>query len=355
MPAMRWLLVLGFGGCVFSPGTASSPQLDGGGSGVDAPKLIDGPPNMPCYGSSLEDQVCFSAVPTGIKMLPGSIDTSNAAMCSSTVVSGPTACVIAADSIMIAGVTKVTGNKPLILVAVGAITITNSGVLDVSSHSGASAIVGPGANACANPGNAGGAAGGGGGSFGGRGGNGAGDNNGNSGGTSAAPIGPTTITGGCAGGSGGGAIAGGSGGGAVALIATSISIGGTINASGAGGAGSGAGNKGGGGGGSGGMIALDATTLGGTGAVMANGAGGGGAGGGASPGNEAAVANATSRPTGGAGSSGADGGDGGAGTNVDGTNGNTASGGNFGGGGGGGAGVIRFYKSATFGGTVSPG
>jgi len=246
-----------------------------------------------CIGQYV--QVCVPMPETAVT-LSQTIDTGTSALCSTcSTTSGIDACVIAGRSISVAAGTtaRVTGSRPLILIASQQITI--SGTLDAASHRGVSD--GPAANAgpCSsgrNPDIGVGGGGGWGGSF---------STTGGNGGESPFDAGPgiapatmpiTGLRGGCPGGNGGHSDtggrggAGGHGGGAALLLAGQeirIDTGGVITASGA--AGNGGtpgmdGGGGGGGGGTGGMIVFDAPTVRVPGQCFANGGGGGGGGGG---------------------------------------------------------------------------
>jgi hypothetical protein len=282
-------------------------------------------------------------------------------------VNQPAVCAIRAAAIHLTSTVHVTGQFPLVLSGV-TITIDSGASLDVSSTGGGLAgaganyqqctasnsapIVGHDAGATANDGG-----GGAGGTLGGAGGNG-GTGAGSVGGVGGIALGrdnpPTVVRGGCPGGNGGATMSNpgrgaGAGGGAVYLIATtSISIMGTIDASGAG-AGDVLMSTGGGGGGSGGLIALDAPAI-----TLAPAAqlftlgGSGGSGGDTSNG-------ATGHdPTGwmmyAAGGSGSGGAGGDGSSPLDGAPGSTPSFGG-GGGGGGGAGYIEVFGPASLGGT----
>jgi hypothetical protein len=208
---------------------------------------------------------------------------------------GSEVCVISALTIQI-GNTIVIGARPLLLVSASDLVVT--GTLSAASHLAAPA--GPGASfAC--PGDLAGVnstgfeggGGGAGGSFAAEAGDGGAGNPDAPGGNTSFDTTPISfVRGGCAGGSGGDRLdgarggLGGDSGGAIYLVAkSSITIVGTLDASGSGGqGGAGANNDGcggGGGGGSGGLIALDAPSivLAVTAKLVANG-GGGGAGGG---------------------------------------------------------------------------
>jgi hypothetical protein len=255
-------------------------------------------------------------------------------------------------------VTNAIGSRPLILVAVS--TITVAATLDVASHrvSGQHGAGSPSPECTFGTlppgGNGGGGAGG---SFGGRGGDGGGAT---ARGIAGTPTVPTEIRGGCPG-QRGASLGGvsvsqfGAGGGAIYLIANeSITITGTINASGAGasatGFSGGGTGLGGGGGGSGGMIGLDAAILDISGRVFANGGGGaGGTGGGGGNGGsfgQDPSAPLVAAPGGIANNNAGPGGAGAASTTLDGQVGFNGAGGGHGGGGGG-AGVIRVFGTMT--------
>lgn len=303
-----------------------------------------------CFGSGLAT-ICLATLPTTTRTLTNAINTETDPLCE--VYTGTDLnrfCVISGTSISISSLSAV-GTKPLVLIATSG-TISVSGSLAVASHR-VGAIRGAGGNAtqCVAGTAASAGQGGPGGSFGGKGGKGG---NGEQGGTlptSANATTPTILRGGCRGVNGSGA-AGGNGGGAVYLIATtSISVTGSINASGAAGARSVANEEGGGGGGSGGMIALEAPSISVTGSLFANGAGAG-------PGNDESTeaqepaAALTIAKGGDDTSDNGDGGDGSVGGTLDGTAGGT--GGDGGGGGGGGAGIIRLFPPQNIVGAASP-
>jgi hypothetical protein len=324
--------------------------------------------NRVCFGAGMV-KPCFPTAPTGDLTLPSAIDTTDSPLCSTDVMDVPAGlCVIARANITVpAGTTvAVTGDRPLVLVATGTISIT--GVLDAASRHattdpfattqiGAGADPTGGCNVGVAPAVSGGGAGG---TFVIRGGNGGNGNGGAVGGMSG--IAQTiALRGGCRGQEGTGTslipAQGGRGGGALYLIANTITISGVINASGEGGhRGVTGGNNSGAGGGAGGLIGLDAPTIDNTGTVFANGGGGGeGSGGGASglPGLDPTGITAASGGTGGGGGNGGVGGAGG-------TGGGNALGGpgqnapnDGGGGGGGGTGVIKVYRG-TIGGDHSP-
>jgi hypothetical protein len=346
---------------------------------IDSP--IDARPvdNAPgCFGTGLVASLCLSEAPSGTLAITAdtTIDTATVGTGSCTTIvaqqTGPSLCVVAADSISIAtGVSlRASGPNPLLLVA--NTTIDIAGELHVDSVRGGA--IGAGAQmTCASGngenGNQGAGGGGGGGSFGAAGADGGRGENSQAG-TAMATIAVTSVRGGCAGGKGGtgdgggGAGAGGAGGGAVYLIAGSITVAGVIDASGAGGFAGTAGvnsSGGGGGGGAGGLIAFDAPTLTASGSIFANGGGGGG-GGGNDPGNPGSNGkDPTGYQAGGVGGNGGAGGGGHGGAGF-GASAAPQTGGNFGsmfcggGGGGGGAGIIRVYQASpsALGANVSP-
>jgi len=248
------------------------------------------------------------------------IDTSDDTMCTEVVAQGDVdrteVCVVAARKIEIHAAVIAHGNRPLVLAAIETFELAESGSISVASHrrlpNGAGATFGRCPGNIIDGGNATGltnaGAGGAGGSFhtlGGAGGAGSGLGN-----THAMPVmepAPGFIRGGCGAGGGGNAriAAGGgrgAGGGALYIMADStITIAGTLDASGEGG-GSGAGGTagmsggaGGGGGGSGGMLGLDAPmiTLAATAKLIANGGGGGGGGSSTQPGKNGTEADPT--------------------------------------------------------------
>jgi hypothetical protein len=333
----------------------------GGDGGVDVP----GNPNAFCYGTGIV-KACFYTEPTGANTVGGNttINTDDTSMCM-TATNSSAFCVIAATTIDVSagGTLAAQGTRPLVLIATQEITI--AGTLDVSSLAGGPAGAGGDAAGCdagTAPGtNAGGA----GGSFGGIG----GDSQGVAGGgTAGAVLTPTALRGGCPGQTGGGAMpgTGGHGGGGVYLIAkTSITVSGTINASGAGGSPGVANTSGGGGGGTGGYIGLECASVTSTGVIVANG-GGGAEGSGQTtkgkPGGDPNPATPSTQAGGGAGNStiGGDGGTGAASVMLGGgasaamcpgAAGNVCS---SGGGGGGGAGIIHTVPNNPLGGQISP-
>jgi hypothetical protein len=325
-----------------------------GSDSINCPRIvIDSSGNAGCYNiDSLGLVACAVTPPTAAIVIPANatLDTGTGVSsqadlsCAMLKPGSADVCLVAGTTVSIAAAATlaVTGPRPLVIGADTMVMI--DGTVDVASHR--AGLVGPNADAAGcNPGTVTAFGGGGaGGSFGTAGGNGGLDaNNAGPGSTAGAVLTPATLRGGCAGtdATAPGSSPGGHSGGAVALVAATIAIGGTINASGA--AGGGGNTSGGGGGGTGGMIALHAGALAVNPAarVFANGGGGGGAtdsnGNPGQPGGDP-----TGPPMGGGGGSGANtAGDGGAGYPATTTNG--AKGANNldgGGGGGGGAGVI---------------
>jgi hypothetical protein len=374
-----WVLALALGGCGFSSPAAPS---NGGGNGQDAgdsmPPDGSGASGTPdadavhvCLGTFVK--VCADAPRGSLNLMTGMIDTSDVSTSSKclpatayTTEPAVDACVIAGQTIAIpsGNTVSVTGRRRLILLADETLTI--AGTLDVAGHrrglSGPAADSGPCPTNFTNPTTATEGGGGWGGTFGESGNNGGNTPGGGMGGGAGSQLPITALGGGCPGGTGannGGGNGGGSGGhggGAVLLLAgQSITIGGTVNASGAGGTG-GKARGGGGGGGSGGMIVLEAPILKISGKCFANGGGGGegssgafdGAGGGESSAPDAAGNGGASISVGGSG------GAGGVGTTASktGSNGSTITAGNppvtdtgGGGAGGGAVGVIKILSA----------
>lgn len=285
-----WLVVaLSVAGCrqvlgIEPPSTAAS-GVDASGtdaSGADA-AASDGPHQF-CYGAA-GYQLCFATPPTGDVVLTGSnnkISTNTFTACTAAPTSWgsaqPDVCMIAADTIELTTSLRVTGTKPLVLVAATSIDI--AATLDLSNNGAGSAqpqcatINGYSDTSTSNTG--GGGAGGSLKTQGGAGGYGSGY-----GVPCPAETNHVPLRGGMAGGGGGdyeannGGGTGGLGGGAVFLAAGSaITVDGVINVSGGGGAG-GTYYGGGGAGGAGGMVALAAPLLSVGGIIMANGGGGG--------------------------------------------------------------------------------
>jgi hypothetical protein len=332
--------------------------------GIDQPRLLDGglPPDDSIDASADASHLCFSRpdlsfgaclsqVPTTAYSVPTSVafDTdTNLGQCEATLIApSQDMCVVAATDITVSAAVTVTGSRPLVLFATGAILI--DAAFDVASH-GVGPMRGPGddPSVCGTAGGGTISGGGAGGSFttsgadGGRG----GENNA-FGGTAVPAFPAQTFHGGCRGGLGGGGMAGVAyGGGALALVSKNqVVITGAIDASGAGGDGAVIGGHGGYGGGTGGMVLIDAPSfiLQGSAEIYAN----GGAGGGGSslseigiPGDEAASYNGAIH--GGQGGNGGNGGD----ALPQLQPGQQAAGQNAGGGGGGGgAGAIIIYTN----------
>ncbi len=342
-------------------GTQCDQLSDGG---VDAPIVVDG---KTCYGDHLVEFCPNVLQPTYVVLTgaPQAVDTDSAgAPC--TVIQargGVEVCVIAANAIDIQGILRARGRRPLVLFGLSSIVVT--GLVDVSDGgAGTSTTTCASASGSQQPAMGGSAGGGAGGSF---------TSSGGLGGSAFTPIvnalpnQPSTlisaIRSGCNGGAGGAGYPGsnkgpglrGIAGGAVYLLSpSSITITGSINASGGGGGGGGGGaivnaSAGGGGGGSGGFIGLEGNpvSLAPTTFLLAQG-GGGGAGSSdtvaGAPGKTPALSAPFMAALGGVrlGSNGA----GGAGSMASGGGapGMSASGNNAsGGGGGGGGGAIRFY------------
>lgn len=311
-------------------------EIDSGTSGdadlADSTIDSDG-----CEGAFV--RICVQPSASDLE-LGATLDTGTAPEC--TVVTDPTAgelCVIGARSInLAAGITlAVTGTRPLVLLASTTITIDGTLSLRNSQVTTGCALTAPT-----------GISGGAGGSRGGKGGKGGDGNNGVGGVASAAT--PPSLLGGCPGGPAlSNAGPPGVGGGSVSLIARSIFVTGTINASGTGGGGATATTAGGAGGGSGGVIVLDAPGVTVMGTVLAAGGGGGEGGrgqvlGGGGGGNSGASPNPLTPTLAAAGGTGLPGGDGGAGGGALVANGTDGGRSGLqvvtGGGGGGGAGIV---------------
>ena len=308
-----------------------------------------------CFGSFVE--VCLVAAPGPPIMVntgeTRTIDTQLGSSDCAATMPDVGACVVAAASIAVNGTLRGTGARPLILLASDSIVINSGGVIDVASHRGV-AELGAGTNPqsrCVLGTMPTMMTGGWGGSNAGKGGNGdvaGGPGSGGGGAAATLPRPTAALFGGCAGSKGAGSAAGtgGAGGGAVDLIAATIAVNGTVNASGAGADGANNDSAGGGGGGSGGLIVLDApdVTINGSAQVLAQGGGGGegGPSGGGKGGDGMDPMTAgQAAPGGGAGGSGGDGGAGA--TTAGGGNGGSDNGlytDDGGGGGGGGAGFI---------------
>jgi hypothetical protein len=345
---------------VCSPATKTCEKASTDASADTIP--IDSTPDG-CYGTGLV-VVCPDAPLTGSTVItiatPTMLDTTASPLCLPYHLPNGTGdnrfCVVGAKTISVtpAGRWMFTGARPIVVIGWGATTI--EGTIDVASHRDGLAGTASNAPECASGATPTQDDGGPGGSFATAGGAGGGTDQNPPVAAAPATGSITTLRGGCGGRPGSGANAGGAGrgGGALAVLAGTLSITGTINASGAGGQGAGA-SAGGGGGGSGGMIILDAATIsvGATGRIFANG-GGGGEGGAGNVGKDGSDSPAPlTAGMGGEGGAavGGNGGDGATGT-VGSKNGlNNAD---SGGGGGGGLGVIRVFPPQTLGGQVSP-
>jgi len=276
---MRWVVVVLLSGCSSILGIDDFKLGDAGSSGAESG-------NEYCLGPT-GWLVCVASEPTEIKTPIDalSFNTTDSSLCLTAqpaawkAAGQPDACFIVAKQITFGSAVKVSGGRPLVVLASDSITIT--GQIDAASHSGSAPSNGPGASAttCLAPTHPGGSANGGGGAAGG-----SFMTKGGDGGLATSPTGtrgiaaapdtqpPILLRGGCDGDTGGvGSEAGGAagkGGGAVYLLAGGrITINGFINVSGSAGRGSGR-LAGGGGGGSGGMIVLHAPMIAGTGGVL---------------------------------------------------------------------------------------
>ena len=340
-------------------GMTGTPGMDAASDALDAPS------GTICYG----DGLLRPCVPPQTMDLDYNVTTTIDTSSCSTIVSATrgTACVIAARNVTISADILVTGPMPLLLLGTDSLTIASSGVVDASSHSGATNVdvLGAGSQASCGwtmgngKGNTiskyAGSSGGAGGSFGASGG--AGGDSGGYLGASAAQATAPTVIGGCPGGSGGpsgstAGPAGGAGGGAVYLVTGgTLSISGTINVSGAGGHATPLGS-GGAGGGAGGFVGLDAHIYSATSATIYAIGGGGSCGAGSvvvgSQGSEATGPTATTACT--DGTIGGNGGGGGVATGDPGSAGVSGGGAivGGGGGGGGGGGIIAVANLAQF-------
>ncbi len=344
--------------CGFRP--ASTPD-DGGPR--DA-ALFDGaadathdgtlPPN--CFGTGFT-VVCPAVLPTtplNITATTSILTDPGSSACALLSPPNEAVCVIAGSTVNISSFLSAHGQRPLVVLSLG--TLDVPGEIDVNSLKNAPGAGFTGAGCTGTPPTATGG-GGYGGSFGTKGGNGGATVP--PGGIAGNAIVPTALRGGCPGGPGKDTNAFvGLGGGAVALIAVgSISVLGTINASGTFGGGAIVDHSGGNGGGTGGMIVLDGTsiTVGAMSEIFANGGGGGG-GASSTTVHGGDGKDPTKTNTGGQGGKGGGttGGDGGAGATLSDTNrdpvdaerGDDASTNAGQGGGGGGFGVIEIFTAA---------
>jgi len=346
--------------CGFQPGGASSADDAGlhdsaGRDGaIDAVRDATLPAN--CFGTGFT-VVCPAVLPTtplNITVTTSILTDTGSSACALLSPPNDAVCVIAGSTVNISSFLSAKGQRPLVVLSLG--TLDVPGEIDVNSLKNApgAGYTGVGCTGTAPTVTGGGGYGG---SFG---------SNGGNGGATVPPGGiagdafvPTALRGGCPGGAGKDSSAFvGLGGGAVALLAVgSISVLGTINASGTFGGAAIVDHSGGNGGGTGGMIALDGTsiTVGANTEIFANGGGGGG---GESSGGLAGTngKNPTKTNTGGQGGAGggSSGGNGGAGATlndatrdpVDAERGDDASSTGGQGGGGGGFGVIKVLKAA---------
>ena len=322
---------------------------------------LDAPIDDGCFGTGFV-KACPSPGWPDTLTLTGTVNTDSSPMCVPAQL--PNACVIVANTIVVPAATTVgaRGSRPLVIVGVQSITV--DGVIDVGSHH-AYTLPGAGGNSpsCSAAVAAVGIGGGAGGSFAGQGGTG-GTGNGGAGGSAPAAVALTELRGGCDGETGGGTGAGtgGHGGGAAFLISpTTITISGTIDASGGGGTGAKVASVGGGGGGSGGLIGLDCAhlTVMNSASLFANGGGGSAGAGATPPANDGADPSVPgTAAAGGIGdtmSAARAGGAGSVNATLDGTAGHDANGTGGGGGGGGGAGYVKLFPTlTTIGGAVSP-
>ncbi|HUJ62817.1 MAG TPA: hypothetical protein VLX92_30150 [Kofleriaceae bacterium] len=383
---MRRLLVLVLVvGCGFKHGTGPSDAAPDGPP--DGPKVWMDAPDAPpldarsCFGGAAKWEICLDPPPTAALDLTalGTLVTDTDSHCLTaqpsdwTTNGQPDACIIAATTLTLSDQLVVNGNRPLVLVGTDSVTI--SGTLDVASHRGGNLGPGAGQFTCnvfgqtpddGNGGNGGG--GGAGGSLTTQGGDGGKGNNGSGKEGKVAGIlaAPATLRAGCIGqdGGDGNSVAGskghaGAGGGGVYVLAgNSITITGTLNASGAGGSG-GMTYGGGGGGGTGGVIvmyapAIDATS----GFILANGGGGSSGGDSSNAGNDGMnptpTTPLTAAPGGAAVSSNKGGGGDGFAQGSSAKDGDDSSSGPTGGGGGGGAAGYILVSTAITGGTISP-
>jgi hypothetical protein len=355
------------GACAFHHGAGSSDAVPGGDG--DAPISPHG-----CFGPA-NFSICLpDPLPAGTRDVTGDLDTDGAACNAVTPqIGGPDLCVVDGAHVTVNAALIAHGSRPLVLLATEDLSIAGR-VSVATPHTG---MPGAGANAtdCAASGpgvtSSGAGSGGAGGSFGSVGGHGGTSNNANgTGGIAGAPIAgaPTTVRGGCPGGDGGDGGAGtsgghGDGGGAVYLLSGgTLSIVGSVNASGAGATHGAAGRGGGGGGGSGGMIAAYAKTslsIGSAAVLVANGGGGAGGSANSAVGSDGAEPDPTMplvpAPFGpGGGSNGGPGGAGAASTIAAQPGVTDPSRSDGGGGGGGGGGVILLLSPAVNTGTLSP-
>lgn len=333
-------------------GEAIDASGDGAASPLDAAHLCFVRPSLG-LGACLADPPMSELVVDS----PITFATDTFPLCATLTTSTQDLCVVAAASITIGqnAVIHVTGTRPLVLVSPGSIEI--DGTLDVSSHLGNLGMptAGPDENptVCGTT-EAGMLQGGGaGGSFttaGGDGGRGVANNS--MPGLARAAFAADSFHGGCRGGFGASAdttIVAAYGGGALAMFAATVTVAGTINASGMAGHGGAPGSTGGYGGGTGGMVVISAPaiTIANPGQIYAIGGGGGGGASSSAAGlNGAEAASYSGVVPGGQGGNNA--GDGGSAFPL--TDSGQLGGGinGAGGGGGGGVGAIVVFTSSTF-------
>jgi hypothetical protein len=366
----RFLLanLLSLAACNFPHGSLNGGPREAGAddTGDDAPMIdamIDGPSPL-CYGRS-PFTVCLTAEPAGTIVFTTGIETTSCTYNGGTpgeiiTANNTSLCVIAGATIDMLPTNNVSigtsGDRPLVLIASGNLTVPLGTRLDASSATNnvVGVPTGPGfdppecGNKPSGASSTSGAGGGAGGTFGTKGGNGAAGAGATGGQAAQVPTPFVKLRGGCPGGDGGNgnsaSAAGGSGGGAIALFShATIQIDGTVTASGAGGEGGNTQKGGGGGGGSGGMIVLHANAImmGTMGKLISNGGGGGAGAGNSTPGDNGRDASVINMAASGGTESSGGATPGGAG--AFGTTGAVTPqpGSNGGGGGGGGVGVIR--------------
>jgi hypothetical protein len=351
-------------GCSFEHREVPNRPTDGGdpdGAGSDT---VDGDGVCVTYSSLFN--TCNTPMGTlGLTLTPGDwiYNTDTHVLSTSGISTMPTSMVIAAaagpiDIIFVSSFTLQPGatlrgisptmHRPFGIASTGAIQI--DGVIDVASAGAGARTDTTCGTSTGGEGqdNGGGGGGGGGGGFHGRGGTGSKGNsdgpNTNAGSGGLAIARPPSPIGGCDGGRGGNGTglggAGGNGGGAVYLAsATSVTIGGTIDAGGQFGAAGGQNGDAGGGGGAGGMILLESKTVTVAGVLVANGGGGGEGNTNGNPGQSGQRSASRALGGGGGDDNGGDGGDGGATPDIDGATTNDLRMGG-GGGGGGAAGFV---------------
>jgi hypothetical protein len=139
-------LVVALAGCSFT-----LPAAISGGGSADAARsdvaLPDVPPDDICYGRGAVT-VCLPSAPTGAVTLPSAIDTGSAACQSYDSPDTPNMCLIAGGTIGGSGAIRVTGTRPLIVVAADTITLDSTTDIDVGSHIATGLGAGANAGAC---------------------------------------------------------------------------------------------------------------------------------------------------------------------------------------------------------------